>query len=75
MLRNRAIPNCYDPVVQAERRESDWDKFVDKLPACTLCKRPLFPGDKFHTVGSLTACSRCVDELNENFDFVEDSTE
>lgn len=68
----RSIPDCYDPVVQAERRDADWDKFVAKLPVCTLCKQKLFPEQKFHTACHMIVCPRCVDELNENYDFVED---
>lgn len=66
------IPSCYDPVFQAERRETQWDRLVDTLPVCTLCKRKLFPGDKFHTASYMIVCPRCVDELNENIEIVED---
>lgn len=66
------IPNCYDPVSREEKRQSEWDAFVEKLPACTLCHKTLFPGEKFHDAGHLIVCSSCVEELNENSYIVED---
>lgn len=65
------LPDCYDPVFQVERREAEWDAFVDMLPVCTLCKRKLYPGDKFHTASYWIVCPRCVEELQENEDIVE----
>lgn len=66
------IPDCYDPVRQAERREAEWDNFIEKLPACTLCRKTLFPGEKFHTASYMIVCHSCVEELNENIEIVED---
>lgn len=65
------IPNCYDPVQQAERREEHWDDYVMKLPACTLCKRRLYPGTKFYTAHYQIVCPSCKDELEDNVDIVE----
>ena len=66
------IPNCYDSITQEEQRQAEWDEYVEKLPACTLCRRNLFPGQKFHTAGHLIVCASCVEELNENIETVED---
>lgn len=65
------IPDCYDPVAQEERRQTRWDRAVDKLPMCTLCRKKLFPGDKFHTAGCMAVCPSCVEELNENIEILE----
>lgn len=67
------IPDCYDPVRQEEQRQAEWDKLVELLPVCTLCKRKLYPEEKFHTASHQIVCTRCMDELNENIDIVEDS--
>lgn len=66
------IPDCYDPVVQEERRQVRWDRLADKLPVCTLCKTKLFLGDIFHTAGGKPVCSHCVDELHHNVEILED---
>ena len=67
-----SIPNCYDPITREEQRQAEWDRYVEKLPACTLCRRNLFPGQKFHTAGHLIVCTSCVEELNENIEIVEE---
>lgn len=66
------IPDCYDPVRQAERREAEWDSFIEKLPACTLCRKTMFPGEKIHIASFMIVCHSCVEELNENIEIVED---
>ena len=65
------FPDCYDPVFQEERRQKEWDEYADTLLVCTLCKRKLYPGDKFHTASYMVVCPRCAEELQENEDIVE----
>ncbi len=65
------IPACYDPVAQEDCRQARWDCFAAKLPECTLCRKKLLPGDKFHTAGCMAVCPSCVEELNENIEIVE----
>ena len=65
------IPNCYDPVAQEEQRQADWDRFAEDLPVCTLCRKRLYPGDRFHTASFMVVCPACVEELTENIDIVE----
>lgn len=65
------IPDCYDPVFQAESRERSWDEYADTLPVCALCNRRLYPGDKFHTASHQIVCVICLEELAENKDIVE----
>lgn len=64
-------PDCYDPVYQEERRQAEWDRFAEHLPVCTLCRRRLYPGDKFHTACYMIVCTFCKDELDDNEDVVE----
>ena len=66
------IPDCYDPVYQAEQREAEWDTFAKKLPVCTVCRQKLSPGTKFHTASCVVVCASCLEELNENLEIVED---
>lgn len=72
MARCQGIPKCYDPAHQAERREAEWDRFVEKLPTCTLCRRKLFPGQKLHTASYMIVCDSCVEELNDDYEIVEE---
>ncbi len=73
MARNPEIPNCYDPIHQAEQREAAWDRLIKDIPVCTLCRKQIFPGDKFHTAGCMPVCPSCVEELNENIEILEDT--
>ena len=65
------IPDCYDPVRQADRREEHWDDYVMKLPRCFLCSRVIYPGDKFHTAYYKFVCTSCKEQLDDNVDVVE----
>lgn len=65
------IPDCYDPVYQEERRQREWDEFADELPTCHLCRRRLYPGDKFHVANFFIVCACCKEELDENEEIVE----
>ena len=65
------IPDCYDPVYQEERRQMELDKLLDGLPCCTICRRTLYPGDKFHTACHQIVCVTCKEQLDENEDMVE----
>ena len=65
------IPDCYDPAVQEEQRQAEWDKLLEILPVCTLCRKRLFPGEKFHTASYMVVCAECLEELEENEDIVE----
>ena len=66
------IPDCYDPVRQEEERQADWDRFVEKLPVCTLCRKTILPGGRMHTAGLMVVCSSCVEELNDDYEIVEE---
>lgn len=66
------IPDCYDPVRQEERRQKEWDAYVDQLPRCTLCGKPIFPGRKMYTARYQIVCSRCKEELEDNCEIVEE---
>lgn len=65
------IPDCYDPVYQAERWESEADRHSRQLPYCYLCGGTLYPGTKFHMAKYQCVCAACMEELIENEDIVE----
>ncbi len=60
-----------DPAYEEDRRQLEWDKFAENLPICTLCRRRLYPGVKFHTARYQIVCTRCKEELDESEDVVE----
>lgn len=72
MLRFFKIPDCYDPVAQAEQREAEWDSFMEKLPICTLCGTRIRPGDKVHAAHSQVVCASCVEILNDDYEILEE---
>lgn len=65
------LPDCYNPIAQEDRRQAEWDELADLLPVCALCRRRLYPGDKFHTASHMVVCPRCLEELNDSEDEVE----
>lgn len=72
MARYPGIPNCYDPAHQAEQQEAEWDRFVEQLPVCTLCRERIFPGSRVHTAHFMAVCSSCVEILNDDYEILED---
>lgn len=72
MARYPEIPNCYDPVHQAEQRDAEWDRLVEQLPVCTLCRERIFPGSKVHTAHFMAVCSSCLEILNDDYEILED---
>ena len=60
------IPECYDPIFQEERRQSEWDHFVEDLPVCSCCRRSVYPGDHYHETRTIIVCASCMEDLMEN---------
>lgn len=65
------IPDCYDPVRQAELLAAEEDRASRLLPYCILCGNTLYPGCKFHMAQYQCVCEYCMNELKENEDIVE----
>lgn len=59
------IPDCYEPWVQEERRQRDWDRTAQKYPVCTLCNRRIYPGNVFRTAHYQIVCLPCCRELED----------
>lgn len=66
------IPNCYDPVVQEERRQAKIDKFLKVLPHCTICESAIFPGTLYREAFRKPVCRFCFEELKNNIEIVPD---
>ena len=68
---DKDIPNCYDPVCQAERLALQQDKLMENTVCCDICRRTLYPGDKIHVASYFVVCPSCVEELTENVEVVD----
>lgn len=70
------IPDCYDPVYQAERREANWDRLLDTLPKCGCCGEPIMPGSRFWRLwvkeNLINVCAECKGDMENNEECVED---
>lgn len=64
------IPD-FDPAAQEDIRQAEWDRKMELLKRCFICKELLYPGVRFHTACGCTLCTSCVEELNNNEDIVE----
>lgn len=64
------MPNCYDPVYQAERLAMEQDRLMENTVQCTICRRTLYPGDKIHVAQFFVVCPSCYEELGENIETV-----
>ena len=65
------IPDCYDPVFSAERREMEKDKLVERLERCALCDDVLYPGAAFRETHGKCVCEFCFEQLEDNKEIVE----
>lgn len=61
------IPNCYDPVYQAERLAMEENETV----YCSICESPISPGRVYHEHLGTVVCTRCLEELTKNAQFLD----
>lgn len=59
------IPDCYDPIYQAERREMNADRKMETFPVCCICDRHIQDGVYFKHLDRCV-CESCFDELENN---------
>ena len=59
-----------EPYTLEERRQAAWDTFVDSLPHCSVCGKPIMPGYQlYRTVirkKFVTFCEDCFVELSDS---------
>lgn len=60
------IPDCYDPIYQAERREAEADRRAAMLPKCCFCERLIYPGNPYREHLARSVCEDCFAELEDN---------
>lgn len=65
------IPSCYDPIYQAERLAMEHDKLMENTVQCSVCRRTLYPGDKYHANRKVIVCPSCLEELQDNIEIIE----
>lgn len=66
------IPDCYDPVFQAERRERVWDEYRRRTPCCDLCRETIRPGCPYRECSTGTVCEDCFEALMDNVNLYEE---
>ena len=67
---DKDIPDCYDPIYLAEQLAMQQDKLMEKTVCCHLCRRIMYPGNKIHVASFFVVCPSCVEELQENIEYV-----
>ena len=67
---DKDIPDCYDPIYQAEQLAMQQDKIMEETVCCHLCRRTMYPGSKIHVASFFVVCPSCVEELQENIEYV-----
>ena len=72
------IPDCYDPVCQAERREAMLDKQEALRECCGCCGRVIEPGEHIWTVlrhkETFSLCRDCKADVDESETLVPEVT-
>lgn len=58
------IPDCYDPVTQAEARENAWAATLATLPRCCICEREIL--GRYYEYLAKSVCESCFTGLEEN---------
>lgn len=73
-----SIPDCYDPVYQEDRRQADYDKWIQRLPVCGCCGSRIYPGGQFYELdvgkNAVIVCEECAEEMIDNPCIVEDTS-
>lgn len=54
------IPDCYDPVIQEEQRQAEWDAKCEAFPHCDECGGSLYPHDTYTEIGGHLYCEKCI---------------
>ena len=68
---DKDIPDCYDPVYQAEQLALEQDKLMEKTLCCSICFRTLYPGNKYHEHRHTVVCPSCLEELTYGVEYVD----
>lgn len=62
------IPDCYDPIRQAEALAAEHDRRRAAFPKCDLCCRSLYDDDTYLSLNGNRICERCVGQNTHSTD-------
>ena len=52
-----------------EQRQAEWDRYVSRLPCCSVCGNTIYPGQKLSRVviqkEEINLCAECVEDIIE----------
>lgn len=52
-----------------EQRQAEWDRYVSRLPHCSVCGNTIYPGQKLSRVviqkEEIVICAECVEDIIE----------
>lgn len=54
------LPDCYDPAVQEDRRQAEYDAECEAFPHCDECGGSLYPHDTYTEIGGHLYCEKCI---------------
>lgn len=54
------LPDCYDPAVQEDRRQGEYDTTSEAFPHCDECDGSLYPYDTYTEIGGKLYCEKCI---------------
>lgn len=58
-----------NPWTEEDWRQEEWDRYVARLPRCSVCGNTIYPGQKLSRVvihkDEIVLCSGCVDDIIE----------
>lgn len=60
------IPDCYDPIYQAEQLEREADRRRVRFRRCDLCRCTIGPGNVYRECFGGLVCQNCFEELSSN---------
>lgn len=61
---------------EEDRRQAEWDRYVNRLPRCSVCGNTIYPGQKLSRVviqkEEIVLCAGCVEDIIEGQELVYD---
>lgn len=65
------LPDCYDPAVQENRRQAEYDAKCAAFHRCAECGGSLYPHDTYTELGGKLYCEKCVSDNTHSVDDLE----
>ena len=61
------IPDCYEAYTQEERRQAEWDSYLEGLPTCERCGKAILQ-DTAVCIEGFWYCDDCLDLYRREVD-------